>query len=229
MVNFDYMTPTRLIFGKDSIEKLPEVMNQFGPKILLTYGGGSIKKIGLYDKVKELLAGREIVELSGIQPVKILDFMHEISWGSTDENPIYRGGHPWDTVDAMARQNQDLTDRGWRENPYFKTNMATLENDRIAPKTDEWLSSLGYEREGFYYRCRRKDDSQHTVVLFCHGGSSTAMLAQILNLPFPYLCAAVHMNHTALTIIRLDARPGSLSAPVLELVSDDRHIRGITV
>ncbi|MBO4292603.1 MAG: histidine phosphatase family protein [Lachnospiraceae bacterium] len=168
-------------------------------------------------------------ELSGIQPVKILDFMHEISWGSTDENPIYRGGHPWDTVDAMARQNQDLTDRSWRENPYFKTNMATLENDRIAPKTDEWLSSLGYEREGFYYRCRRKDDSQHTVVLFCHGGSSTAMLAQILNLPFPYLCAAVHMNHTALTIIRLDARPGSLSAPVLELVSDDRHIRGITV
>ena len=68
MVNFDYMTPTRLIFGKNSIEKLPEVMNQFGPKILLTYGGGSIKKIGLYDKVKELLAGREIIELSGIQP-----------------------------------------------------------------------------------------------------------------------------------------------------------------
>ena len=61
MVNFDYMTPTRLIFGKDSIEKLPEVMNQFGPKILLTYGGGSIKKIGLYDKVKELLADTCIV------------------------------------------------------------------------------------------------------------------------------------------------------------------------
>ena len=58
MVNFDYMTPTRLIFGKDSIEKLPEVMNQFGPKILLTYGGGSIKKIGLYDKVSFPLAVR---------------------------------------------------------------------------------------------------------------------------------------------------------------------------
>ncbi|MBQ6121283.1 MAG: iron-containing alcohol dehydrogenase, partial [Clostridia bacterium] len=68
MVNFDYMTPTRLIFGKDSIAKLPEVMKQFGPKILMTYGGGSIKKMGLYDKVKELLAGCDIVELSGIQP-----------------------------------------------------------------------------------------------------------------------------------------------------------------
>ena len=68
MQNFDYMTPTRLIFGRNVIEKLPEVMAQFGKKILLTYGGGSIKKIGLYDKVKELLSGFEVIELSGIQP-----------------------------------------------------------------------------------------------------------------------------------------------------------------
>ena len=68
MVSFDYMTPTRLIFGKDSIAKLPEIMKQFGPKILLTYGGGSIKKMGLYNKVRELLADCDIIELSGIQP-----------------------------------------------------------------------------------------------------------------------------------------------------------------
>ena len=68
MQNFDYMTSTRLIFGKESIVKLPSVMAQFGKRILLTYGGGSIKKIGLYDRVKELLKGYEIVELSGIQP-----------------------------------------------------------------------------------------------------------------------------------------------------------------
>lgn len=68
MQNFDYMTPTRLIFGKDVIVKLPEVMEQFGRKILLTYGGGSIKRIGLYNKVKELLKGFEIYELSDIQP-----------------------------------------------------------------------------------------------------------------------------------------------------------------
>ena len=68
MQNFDYMTPTRLIFGKNSIEKLPAVMKQYGPKVLLTYGGGSIKKLGLYDKVKELLPDKEIIELSGIRP-----------------------------------------------------------------------------------------------------------------------------------------------------------------
>ncbi|MDD6423596.1 MAG: iron-containing alcohol dehydrogenase, partial [Intestinibaculum porci] len=68
MQNFDYQTPTRLIFGKNVVEKLPEVMKPFGKKILLTYGGGSIKKIGLYDKVKDLLKDFEIYELSGIQP-----------------------------------------------------------------------------------------------------------------------------------------------------------------
>lgn len=68
MQNFNYMTPTRLIFGKDCIAQLPEVMAQFGKKVLLTYGGGSIKKIGLYDKVKTLLSDFEIIELSGIQP-----------------------------------------------------------------------------------------------------------------------------------------------------------------
>lgn len=68
MVNFDYQTPTRLIFGKGVISNLPDVMKPLGKKILITYGGGSIKKIGLYDKVKELLKDFELFELSDIQP-----------------------------------------------------------------------------------------------------------------------------------------------------------------
>ena len=68
MQNFDYATPTRLIFGKESIVQLPEVMKPLGKRILLTYGGGSIKKLGLYDRVKQLLSDFDIFELSGIQP-----------------------------------------------------------------------------------------------------------------------------------------------------------------
>ena len=68
MQNFDYMTPTRLIFGKEAIEKLPAVMNALGKRVLLTYGGGSIKKLGLYDKVISMLTDYEIFELPGIQP-----------------------------------------------------------------------------------------------------------------------------------------------------------------
>ena len=67
MQNFDYMTPTRLIFGKESIVKLPEVMAPLGKRVLLTYGGGSIKKIGLYDRVMELMKEwfLEVTDYSG--------------------------------------------------------------------------------------------------------------------------------------------------------------------
>lgn len=68
MQSFDYMTPTRLIFGRESIVKLPEVMHPLGRRVLMTYGSGSIKRIGLYDRVKDLLKDFEIFELSDIQP-----------------------------------------------------------------------------------------------------------------------------------------------------------------
>ena len=69
MQNFDYMTPTRLIFGENAIEKLHDVLASIGKRVLLTYGGGGIKKIGLYDKVIDILKEDfEITELPGIQP-----------------------------------------------------------------------------------------------------------------------------------------------------------------
>jgi len=68
MQNFTYCTPTKLIFGKGSIEKLPEILGALGKKVLLTYGGKSIKSMGLYDEVKSLLEGFEVYELGGIEP-----------------------------------------------------------------------------------------------------------------------------------------------------------------
>ena len=125
MQNFDYQTPTRLIFGKGVVdEKLSEVMNMFGKKVLLTYGGGSIKKMGLYDKVKELLKDKDIYELSGIQPnpkydpsvldgVKIckendIDVILAVGGGSVLDcsKAIATGakyeGDPWDLISYKA-------------------------------------------------------------------------------------------------------------------------------
>ena len=68
MQNFDYMTPTRLIFGRGAVDKLADAIRPYGKRVLLAYGGGSIKKSGLYDKVKSLLADCEVFELPGIQP-----------------------------------------------------------------------------------------------------------------------------------------------------------------
>ena len=69
MVNFDYQTPTRLIFGRGVVqEKLHGVMEKFGKRVLITWGGGSIKRSGLYDQVRDILKDKEIYELPGIEP-----------------------------------------------------------------------------------------------------------------------------------------------------------------
>lgn len=66
--DFVYHTPTKLIFGKGVIKDLASVVARYGKNVLMTYGGGSIKKIGLYDEVHKLLKGFNVVELSGIEP-----------------------------------------------------------------------------------------------------------------------------------------------------------------
>ena len=159
-------------------------------------------------------------------PVKTLAFMRELHWGSIDGSPMEAGGHPWDLADKMAGQGWDLTDPAWREHPFFSNNVVTAEADHVAEKTDEWLLSLGYERNGAYYRCMRQDDAQKTVALFSHGGSSAAAMGHILNLTFPYACALFHLEFTGITILRMDRQPGAQALPCMELCNDGRHIRG---
>ena len=160
------------------------------------------------------------------RPVQTLDYMRELRWGSIDGTPIPSDGHPWDLADLMAEEGWDLTSPAWREHPYFRNNRVTENADLVAEKTDEWLRSLGYEREGACYRCLRPDNRQKTVVLFSHGGSSAAAIGHILNLPFPYACGLFHLEFTGITIIRLDRNPGSRRLPCLELANDGRHIQG---
>ncbi|SHI43446.1 iron-containing alcohol dehydrogenase [Flavobacterium terrae] len=67
MTNFELYNPTNYVFGKGQISKLKELAPA-NTKILLTYGGGSIFKNGVYEQVKTALAGHEIIEFGGIEP-----------------------------------------------------------------------------------------------------------------------------------------------------------------
>ncbi len=70
MQNFTYWNPTKLIFGRGEVERLPEELKPYGKNVLLVYGGGSIKRSGLYDQVIEQLnkAGATVHELAGVEP-----------------------------------------------------------------------------------------------------------------------------------------------------------------
>ena len=68
LYDFTYQNPTRIHFGKKAINKLAGELREYGPNILLVYGKASIKKIGLYDQVMNILQaeGKTVVELAGI-------------------------------------------------------------------------------------------------------------------------------------------------------------------
>ncbi|MGX1263270.1 alcohol dehydrogenase YqhD (iron-dependent ADH family) [Rossellomorea marisflavi] len=70
MNEFTFYNPTKLIFGKGQVEQLKDLVPQYGKKVLLVYGGGSIKKSGLYDQVTSVLKDidAEVFELAGVEP-----------------------------------------------------------------------------------------------------------------------------------------------------------------
>ena len=80
MKDFNYYAPTRVVFGRESEARLPELVKQYGgSKVLIHYGGGSARRYGLLDKVEQMLndAGIDFVELGGVVPNPLLSKVKE--------------------------------------------------------------------------------------------------------------------------------------------------------
>ena len=125
MENFRLQIPTDIRFGKNRLAELPEVLATYGRRVLLVYGGGSIKSSGLYEQVTTLLSenGFETVELSGIEPnpriesvregVKLireneLDVILAVGGGSVVDASkviaaaVYHDGDAWDLIEDRS-------------------------------------------------------------------------------------------------------------------------------
>lgn len=108
MLNFDFYAPARIIFGKDTQQKIGKVLKPHAKKVLLHYGGGSIKKSGLYDQVIASLKenGIAYVELGGVQPNPRLGLVHQGIQLARDEGVdlilAVGGGSAIDSAKAIA-------------------------------------------------------------------------------------------------------------------------------
>lgn len=126
MLNFNYSIPTKVFFGEGQIEVLGEQVKKYGNRVLLVYGGGSIKRNGIYDKVVESLNDNNIKfwELAGVEPnpritsvrkgIKIcrdndIDFILAVGGGSSIDCAkviaagFYYENDPWDLVIRKAK------------------------------------------------------------------------------------------------------------------------------
>ncbi len=77
--NFAYCNPTKLYFGDESLKYLETEIAKYGENVVLIYGGGSVKKNGIYDEVTEILkkAAKNVAEISGVMPNPTLEKLYE--------------------------------------------------------------------------------------------------------------------------------------------------------
>lgn len=77
--NFTYHNPTKIYFGEDSLQSLKQELPKYGDNVVLIYGGGSIKKNGIYDAIQKLLEqqGKQVTEISGVMPNPTLKKLYE--------------------------------------------------------------------------------------------------------------------------------------------------------
>lgn len=77
--NFAYCNPTKLYFGDESLKYLSEELPKYGENVVLVYGGGSVKKNGIYDEVMEILKAnsRNVAEIAGVMPNPTLEKLYE--------------------------------------------------------------------------------------------------------------------------------------------------------
>lgn len=117
MNNFTFNVATDIRFGKDRLEELAQVIEKFGKNVLLVYGGGSIKKNGLYDRVLKELAGVNIIELAGVEPNPRIETVAKgaklCAENEIDVILAVGGGSTIDCAKAVAAVHGSSTDQPW--------------------------------------------------------------------------------------------------------------------
>lgn len=166
-----------------------------------------------------------IAEGRGME-VEKLDFMREIGWGPIG-GPGENGYDPWTLSARMVSRGQSLMSKQWDKEDPFNTSFTTERSLTVGEEFDKWIAGLGYIRDGEFYRVGKV--KYENVLLASHGGSSTALLSHLFNLPMPFVSTAICPRFTAVTIVSFSDEEGSLVSPKFEIVNDARHINGITV
>lgn len=147
------------------------------------------------------------------------DFMREIRWDSIDGSPLIEDGHPWNASNYRVSKNLTLTDDNWCEDEQYRNSRLVESVKIVTDGVDEWLATLGFVREGEYYRVS-ENIPYKTVAMFSHAGASGAAISHILNIPFPQFCAGFSINFVSSFVINFADKPGELIYPQLNFLDD---------
>lgn len=121
MFDFTFHNPTRIHFGKQSLSNLKDEINAFGPNILLVYGKGAIKRIGLYDEVIDILkeCNKNVYELEGVMPnptyTKVEEGVKIVKQNKIDLILAIGGGSVIDCAKAISVVSKSRSKNGFKK------------------------------------------------------------------------------------------------------------------
>lgn len=211
----DYATDTLTALGHRQAAAAAERLKDSG-----------IVQVFASSKGRALQTAEHTAEVLGLSVIPC-DFIREISWGTVDGAPMLANGHPWNLVELLADEGKSIRNVDWENDEYFCNNKVVGCVKTVTDGLDAWLNTLGYAREGDYYRVVG-ENTDRSVAMFSHGGASTAALAHLFNLPFPQACGMLHVDFTSVTVVTLSDRQGALVYPKL-VSSDANHTVGLQI
>lgn len=211
----DYKNDCLTELGKKQAEVMAEKMRTYGvEQIFSSTKGRALDTAAALAKRVDL-------------PVVPCEFMSEIIWASINEEPILANGHPWELANILAANGIPLTERDWMQKEPWSKSRIVEHVKRVTGGFDELMSELGYQREGEFYRVTGENTNK-TIAIFGHAGSSTAAISHLMNIPLPQVCGFLSMDYTSITSFSLSNTKGKLIYPKLTVVNDAKHIQGIT-
>lgn len=209
-------------YEKDCLTELGHLQAEAAAKRLKDSG---IEKIYASTYGRAVETAEHTAQELGLEIEKI-DFMRELHWRSKTEDQIPFGGHPWFIADDMMAKGEDIFNLNWAESERFSSSIIGEHVQRVGDGIDQWLEAFGYEREGNFYRVSGENTDQ-TVAVFSHAGSSSAALAHLFGLAFPWVLSAVRLEFTSVTVVELSNEKGTLTFPTLTLLNDAKHLDGL--
>ena len=150
------------------------------------------------------------------------DSIREISWSSIDGAPVEKNGNPWLIVDEFPKENKPLVNLDWRDDEVISRTKTADSVARVAKSLDELLDSLGYTREGYYYRVG--DVKYKTIAIFSHAGAFAAMCTHIFNLPMPFVLRSIYCKQSGVIEVSFEGGRGEIIAPRFGLSYEISHL-----
>lgn len=206
----DYSTDSLTALGKIQAEKLSVAIKDWKIEEFYQSPMGRAKETASYTAKKW---GREPVTL---------DWMREIKWGDLSGN-AYVSESPWSLNDKYIEETHSYpSGDSWKQLEELKNDCLVPDVEERCKKFDEFLKEHGYVREGQLYKA--ENPNEKSIIIFCHGGISAALIAHMINVPFFQFNAHVGIRVTSVSKLRLDGKPGEYKAAQLDYLNDIRHL-----